>query len=136
MLNRWDPFADLNRLHDELFRQNREPVFRLAVDIREDEEAFFVEAEVPGLTAEDVNVDIEKGVLTIRGERKFDREESDETSGYRRIERSYGAFSRSFSLPETVDPEGIDADLKNGVLTVRLPKREAPGSRKIAVKAA
>ncbi len=124
----------MNRLHDHFFGGrglNTQP-FQIAVDIREEDDAFFVEAEVPGLSGEDVNVDIEKNVLTIRGERKVEREEGE--GRYRRVERRYGSFSRSFSLPETVDAEKISADLRNGVLALRLPKKEAPSPRTIKVK--
>jgi HSP20 family protein len=124
----------MNRLHDHFFGGrglNTQP-FQIAVDIREEDDAFFVEAEVPGLSAEDVNVDIEKNILTIRGERKVEKEEGE--GRYRRIERRYGSFSRSFSLPETVDAEKISADLRNGVLALRLPKKEAPSPRTITVK--
>ncbi len=134
MLVRWDPFEEMNRLHDHFFGGrglNTQP-FQIAVDIREEDDAFFVEAEVPGLSGEDVNVDIEKNVLTIRGERKVEREEGE--GRYRRVERRYGSFSRSFSLPETVDAEKISADLRNGVLALRLPKKEAPSPRTIKVK--
>ena len=135
MLVRWDPFVEMNRLHDHFFggRGLTTQPFKVAVDIREDEGAFFVDAEVPGLAAEDVNVDVEKNVLTIRGERKVESEEGE--GKYRRVERSYGSFSRSFTLPETVDADSISADLRDGVLALRLPKKEAPGARSISVNA-
>lgn len=135
MLVRWDPFEEMNRLHDHFFggvERTAQAAFRIAVDIREDEDAFVVEAEVPGLTAEDVSIDVEKNVLTLGGERKAELEEQEKN--YRRVERRYGSFSRSFTLPETVDDQDITADLKDGVLTVRLPKREAPTPRQISVK--
>ncbi|MDH3202711.1 MAG: Hsp20/alpha crystallin family protein [Myxococcales bacterium] len=134
MLVRWDPFEEMNRLHDHFFGGrglNTQP-FQVAVDIREENDAFFVDAEVPGLSAEDVNVDVEKNVLTIRGERKVEKEEGE--GSYKRIERRYGSFSRSFTLPETVDADNISADLKDGVLALRLPKKEAPSPRTISVK--
>jgi HSP20 family protein len=92
-----------------------------------------VDAEVPGLTADEVKVDVENKVLTLSGERKVEKEETEGT--YRRVERQYGSFTRSFSLPETVDAENISADLKDGVLELRLPKKEAPTPRKISVNA-
>ena len=134
MLVRWDPFEEMNRLHDHLFGGKalaRQP-FQVAVDIREEDDAFFVDAEVPGLKAEEVNVDVEKNVLTIRGERNVEKEEGEGT--YKRIERRYGSFSRSFTLPETVDADNISADLKDGVLALRLPKKEAPSPRTVAVR--
>lgn len=134
MLVRWDPFEEMNRLNDHLFggRGLTKQPFQVAVDIREEDDAFFVDAEVPGVSAEEVNVDVEKNVLTIRGERNVEKEEGEGI--YKRIERRYGSFSRSFTLPETVDADNISADLKDGVLALRLPKKEAPSPRRIAVK--
>jgi len=131
MLTRWDPFAplsEMSRLQD-LARQSQS--FRPAVDIVEHPDAFEVRAEVPGMKAEDIHLDVEKNVLTLRGERHL--EEVTEKSDYKRVERSYGTFTRSFTLPETVDDEHIEAKLNEGVLTVRLPKREAPSARRIQV---
>jgi len=135
MLVRWDPFEEMNRLHDHFFsgRGLTKQAFQVAVDIREEDDAFFVDAEVPGLAAEDVHIDVEKNVLTIRGERKVEKEEIEDT--YRRVERQYGSFTRSFTLPETVDADSISADLNNGVLALRLPKKEAPTPRSISVNA-
>ena len=125
----------MNRLHDHFFsgRGLTKQAFQVAVDIREEDDAFFVDAEVPGLAAEDVHIDVEKNVLTIRGERKVEKEEIEDT--YRRVERQYGSFTRSFTLPETVDADSISADLNNGVLALRLPKKEAPTPRSISVNA-
>ena len=136
MLVRWDPFEEMNRLHDHFLggRGLSKQAFQVAVDIREEDDAFYVDAEVPGLAAEDVKVDIEKNVLTLSGERKVEKEEVDGT--YRRVERQYGSFTRSFTLPETVDTENITADLKEGVLALRLPKKDAPTPRSISVKTA
>lgn len=137
MLVRWDPFEEMNRLHDHFFGGRglaRQASFQVAVDIREEDDAFYVEADVPGLSAENVKVDVEKNVLTIRGERTLEKEQSE--GAYRRVERQYGAFSRSFTLPDAVDTDGISADLKNGVLALRLPKKEAPTPRNIAVSSA
>jgi HSP20 family protein len=133
MLVRWDPFEEMNRLHDHFLsgRGLAKQAFQVAVDIREEDDAFYVDAEVPGLAAEDVKVDIEKNVLTLSGERKVEKEETEGT--YRRVERQYGNFTRSFTLPETVDTENISADLNDGVLSLRLPKKEAPTPRKISV---
>lgn len=134
MLVRWDPFEEMNRLHDHFFsgRGLAKQAFQVAVDIREEDDAFFVDAEVPGVGADDVQIDVEKNVLTIRGERKTEKEQSEGT--YRRVERQYGSFTRSFTLPETVDADKISADLKDGVLALRLPKKEAPSPRSISVK--
>ena len=134
MLVRWDPFEEMNRIHDHFFsgRGLEAQPFKVAVDIREEDDAFVVDAEVPGLKPEEVKVDVEKNVLTIRGERKA-LTEGDEGK-FHRVERRYGSFSRSFTLPETVDANAISADLRNGVLALRLPKKEAPTPRTIAVK--
>lgn len=134
MLVRWDPFEEMQRLQDHLFggRGLAKQAFDIRVDIREEDGAFLVNADVPGMSAKDVHVDIEKNVLTIRGERKVEKEEGE--GAYRRVERQYGSFSRSFTLPETVDAEGISADLKDGVLALRLPKKAAPTPRSISVK--
>lgn len=133
MLVRWDPFEEMNRLHDQFFsgRGLAKQAFQVAVDIREEGDAFYVDAEVPGLSSDDIKVDIEKNVLTLTGERKIEKEETKDK--YRRVERQYGSFTRSFSLPETVDTENIAADLKDGVLELRLPKKEAPSPRNISV---
>jgi HSP20 family protein len=135
MLVRWDPFEEMNRLHDHFLsgRGLAKQAFQVAVDIREEDDAFYVDAEVPGLAAEDVKVDIEKNVLTLSGERKVEKEETEGT--FRRVERQYGSFTRSFTLPETVDTEHISADLKEGVLALRLPKKDAPTPRSISVNA-
>ena len=126
MLVRWDPFEEMNRLHDHFFsgRGLAKQAFQVAVDIREEGDAFYVDAEVPGLKAEDIKVDVEKNVLTLSGERKVETAETKDK--YRRVERQYGSFTRSFSLPETVDTDSIRADLKDGVLQLKLPKKEAP----------
>jgi HSP20 family protein len=135
MLVRWDPFEEMNRLHDHFLsgRGLSKRAFQVAVDIREEDDAFYVDAEVPGMSAEDVKVDVEKNVLTLSGERKVEKEEIEDT--YRRVERQYGSFTRSFTLPETVDTENIGADLKDGVLALRLPKKNAPTPRSISVNA-
>ena len=138
MLTRFDPFADFFRYAPLAAAANegsRPAYFRPAVDIRETDEAYEVVAELPGVAAENVSVDVEKNVLTLVAERSEVSEE--EAKGYRHVERVRGTFRRSFTLPDTVDDEAIEASLANGVLTVRLPKREAPtGARKIAINAA
>jgi len=133
-ITRWDPFSEMNRLQEQLFgASNGETrAFRPAVDIHEGEEAFTVHAELPGVSPEDVHVDVEKNVLTIRGERKLAKDE--EKDGYRRVERFFGSFARSFSLPETVDADAIDAKLDGGVLELTIPKRPASSPRRIQVK--
>lgn len=146
-LIRWTPQADVlrNRV-DRLFTQMLEDVWREpgeteevsnrrwapAVDIRETPEALFLNAEVPGLDKNDISITVENSVLTIAGERKFEQETQEET--YHRMERSYGMFSRSFTLPANVRGDQVEATFTNGVLSVRLPKAEESKPRKIDIK--
>lgn len=137
MLAHWDPSSETSRIHDRLFTRggnDREWGFRPAVDIYEDDTGIHVKAEVAGVKPEDIKVDVENRVLTLSGERKLDHE--DKAEGYRRVERYYGSFSRSFALPSDVSAEEIDAKYDNGVLTVTLPKRPEAKRRAITVKAA
>ena len=141
---RFDPFRDLmnlqqriNRLFEEVFpRGERAEVVQAAwapaVDIYEEPEAILIEADLPGLNKDDVSVNLENNVLTIQGERKLERE--DKRENYRRIERAYGVFARSFTLPSNVDAAKIDAEFKDGVLRIRLPKKEEAKPRQIEVK--
>lgn len=133
MLTRWDPFAELSRLQNDLHRVRGEARlgFNPAVDIFEEEDAIVLSAELPGMKAEDVHVHVENQVLTLSGERKLEREEQKE--GYHRVERSYGTFTRSFTLPKHVDAESIEAKLEDGVLRLRLPKRAPAERRRIEV---
>lgn len=103
-----------------------------AVDIREEADRFVLYADVPGVDPKDIEVTMEKGVLTIRGERKLEPEE--EREGYKRMERARGTFYRRFSLPDSADPEGVSARGKNGVLEVTIPKHERVQPRKISVE--
>ncbi|RMG55892.1 MAG: Hsp20/alpha crystallin family protein [Acidobacteria bacterium] len=140
----FDPFKDIerlqqriNRLFDELFRAERSlivghPTMELAVDIYEEPDAILIEADLPGLTRDEVKVSVEDNVLTIEGERKLEHE--DKKENYRRIERSYGLFSRSFTLPWSVDADKVEATFKDGVLRIRLPKREEARPKQIEVK--
>jgi HSP20 family protein len=142
MLTVSDPFAGFSRRSHEAFARllddsfagrARADTFTLAVDVFEDEAAFVVQAELPGVKVEDVGIDVEKGVLTLRGERKREKR-ADNKDGYCRIERLYGHFARGFIVPDTVDPEKIQASLVDGVLTVRLSKKPASQPRKIDIK--
>ena len=141
---RYDPFRDLRTLQEEvnrLFSTNMTRAFddegigrgawAPSVDIYENKDQIVLEAELPGMKQEDFDLSIENNVLTLRGERKF--EKTDETDNYHRVERSYGAFTRSFTLPQTVSAEGATADYNNGVLRVTLPKREEVKARRIEV---
>ncbi len=102
-----------------------------AVDVREEDDAYVFSAELPGLTREEVNITVEDNVLTLSGERKF--EDQQNGGNYHRIERTYGAFSRSFSLPGQVDSDKIAASFKDGLLTVTVPKTEQAKPRQIKI---
>ncbi|BDC48453.1 hypothetical protein F183_A07690 [Bryobacterales bacterium F-183] len=104
-----------------------------AVDIRETANELIVKADLPGVSENDVDLRIEDGTLILKGERKFENQSNDEKGGYHRIERSYGSFARYFSLPDTVDPEKVTAEYKNGVLTVTLGKKEIAKPKQIKV---
>src|SRR6202011_2607294 len=98
-------------------------------DITEDEKEYLIKAELPDLKKEDVKVTLENGVLTISGERKFEKK----NKKYHRVERAYGRFVRSFALPDDADPNGVQADFKDGVLIVHLPKNEKAKPKQIEV---
>jgi len=140
-LTRYAPFstegfpAGLRFFEDTVNRLLSEPAARPwspAVDIFETENELLLKADVPGLEMKDVDIQIENGTLTLRGERKYEHVAKD--GGFHRVERGYGLFSRYFSLPETVDPEKVRAEYKNGVLTVTLPKKEVAKPRQIKVE--
>jgi HSP20 family protein len=101
------------------------------VDIQETGEAYRLQAELPGLTRDDINITLENNVLRLTGERKFERDAKKEN--FQRIERTYGAFSRAFALPQQVNSEGVQASFENGVLTITVPKAEQAKPRKIAI---
>jgi len=107
-------------------------VFAPRVDIREEEHAIVVSAELPGVDKDALKVEVEKGVLVLSGEKKEESESKED--GFYRRERTYGTFKRSFTLPDEVDAERIEADYKDGVLRVRLPKRPEVAPRQITVK--
>lgn len=102
------------------------------VDVVEDEKEFLITAELPEVTKENVRVTVDKGQLTLSGERKFEKEESGKK--YHRVERAYGQFSRSFKLPDTVDADKVEAEFKDGLLRIHLAKVEKAGPRQIEVK--
>ncbi len=139
---KYDPFRELRSLHDELSRVFVDPfgsgseeisrgVWSPSVDVFENDDKIVLEAELAGMKADEVDVSIENNVVTIKGERKFEKKE--EKDNYRRIERSYGSFTRSFTLPRTVTGDEASADFDNGVLKITLPKREEAKARKIEV---
>jgi HSP20 family protein len=126
----------MQRLTDQMFRAWGAPAerqgFAPAVDIFEDDDAITVRAELPGVNPEDVRIEVDNNVLTISGERKLEREEQRE--GYHRIESSYGVFTRSFALPESVDPTKVEAEIDQGILTVRIAKKPEVAPKRIQVK--
>ena len=136
MLSVWDPFADLNRIQREFeksyFGPRSRADFAPAVDVHEDAESLVLRAELPGVKKEDVEISIDANVLTLKGERKLEKEEQGRR--YHRVERAYGTFLRQFQLSSNIDSSKIDAQLADGVLTVRLAKREELKPRKIDVK--
>lgn len=145
MLVRWDPFSEIdtlqrsiNRLFDDAGtarRQRREAadaVWAPAVNTYEDKDAFLLSLDLPGIDQKDVKINIDNNTLTISGTRKLEHEEKKEN--YQRIESLFGTFSRSFTLPATVDAEKIDANVDSGVLKIRLPKREESKPRQIEIK--
>jgi len=103
------------------------------VDVVEEKDAILVSAELPGLRPEDVEIQYENGVLVLRGQRTFQQESNDRT--YHRVERAYGTFVRSFTLPRSADPEKITASFQNGLLEVRVPKREEAKPKMIPINA-
>jgi len=124
-----------NRLFNESFRNHGDEsaltTWAPAVDIYETPNELVVKADLPDVNEKDIDVRVENNLLTIHGERKFEKSVSEEN--FLRVERTYGAFSRSFSLPNTVNSEAIGAQYKNGVLTVTLPKREESKPRQVKV---
>jgi len=140
LLTRWDPFRDIARLQEEMGRVLDDRLLRAgesmgwtpSVDIYEDGEEVVVRAELAGVDPKDVDIRFENGVLTVKGERKLEKEEKKEN--YHRVELAYGIFTRSFSLPGTIDPEKIKAEAKNGVLAVHLPKKPEAKPKAIQVK--
>jgi HSP20 family protein len=145
---RWEPFRDLvtvqermNRIFDDAFRGVARPgteedwalggSWAPAVDIFENDGNLVLKAELPGIEPKDVDVRVENNVLTLRGERKFEAEVKREQ--YHRVERAYGTFSRSFTLPNVVDTDKIKAEFKDGVLRVTLPQREEAKPKQISI---
>lgn len=134
-LTGFDPFAVLERSLDPgasaLLRGGRAS-FAPAFDLKETREAYILKADLPGVREEDVDVSVTGNRLTVRGQRESERREEGDTQYI--YERSHGAFTRSFTLPEGVDADRVEADLDDGVLTVRLPKRPEVQPRKVSLK--
>jgi HSP20 family protein len=130
-----DPFHGMRLFEDAVTRLMSEPrasrPWSPAVDIIETEDTLTVKADLPDLKIEDIDIRVENQTLTLRGERKFEKEEA--VKGYHRIERGYGEFVRSFAVPSTVDTDKVAADYKNGVLTITLPRKESAKPRQVKV---
>ncbi|HVR06944.1 MAG TPA: Hsp20/alpha crystallin family protein [Thermoanaerobaculia bacterium] len=141
-VTRWNPSQQvaaarepLYRLFDTFFNEGGEDLtsrtWTPPVDIQETDEAYRIHAELPGLTKDDIQITLENNVLRLSGERKLEKDVKKES--YHRIERTYGAFSRSFALPTQVSPDKVEAKFDNGVLTIVVPKAEQAKPRRIAV---
>jgi HSP20 family protein len=144
MIARWDPFREFVTIQDRLNRLFRESqgtegreealttsTFAPPVDVYEDEHNITLKIEVPGIEEKDIDVRIENNTLTVHGERKFEKEEKEEN--YRRVERQYGSFTRTFTLPPTVDSEKVEANYEKGVLKVKLAKKAEAKPKQIKV---
>ena len=144
LITRWDPFREFVTIQDRLNRLFRESqgtegreealttsTFAPPVDVYEDEHNITLKIEVPGIDEKDIDVRIENNTLTVHGERKFEKEEKEEN--YRRVERQYGSFTRTFTLPTTVDPEKVEANYDKGVLKVKLAKKAEAKPKQIKV---
>jgi len=141
-ITKWDPFRDLLNLQNEMTRvfgraygenAEGERTWAPPIDIYETADAYKVVAELPGFTPDQVDVTVNEGTLTIKGERKFYEETNEEN--FHRIERRFGAFQRLVSLPQQVQADKVEAGFENGVLTVSIPKAELVKPRKIEIRA-
>jgi HSP20 family protein len=146
-VSRWDPFQDLLAIQDEMNQlfgravgqgpgrsqgQSGERMWAPALDISERKDAYVVTVEVPGIKAEDLDITLEDGLLTIQGERRFTQETTEQQ--FHRVERRYGSFRRSITLPTQVQAEQIEASFEDGVLEVIVPKAEEAKPKKISVR--
>ncbi len=144
VLTRFEPFREFATLQDRINRAFRESYtganhddslttssFAPAVDVYEDEHQVTLKIEVPGIDEKDIDVQVENHTLTVHGERKIDKEEKEEN--YRRVERQYGSFTRTFNLPQTVDTETVSATYDKGVLKIQLPKKAEAKPKQIKV---
>ena len=143
VLTRWEPFREFSTLQDRMNRLFRETQgnsqdesltsssFAPAVDVYEDEHNVTLKIEVPGIDEKAIDVRIENNTLTVHGERKIEKEEKEEN--YRRVERQYGSFTRTFNLPPSVDAEKVQADYDKGVLKITLPKKAEAKPKQIRV---
>ena len=149
LITRWDPFRELNTLQDRMNRlfqdsfgpqgsRSDEPLvsgaFVPAVDVYKDEHNVVIKLEAPGIDQKDIDIRVENQVLTIRGERNFERTEKQEN--FQRVERQYGSFSRSFTLPNSLDTDSVNAEYANGVLKITMAKRAEAKPKQIKVNIA
>jgi HSP20 family protein len=130
-----DPTQGIRFFEDTMTRLLSEPrtsrPWSPAVDVHETENELVLKADLPDVDLKDIDIQVENQTLTIKGQRQFEKEGN--TKAYHRIERSYGSFVRSFTVPSTVDNEKVKADYKNGVLTITLPKKEAAKPRQVKI---
>jgi len=146
-ITRWDPFKELDELNKRLsMMYGRAPVRKDSekeeamtvaewaplVDILEEDKEYLIKAELPEVKREDVKVTVEEGVLTVSGERKFEKEEKGKK--YHRVERAYGRYARSFTLPQELDEAKAEAKFRDGVLELTLPKKAAAARKAIAIQ--
>ncbi len=143
VITRWEPFREFSTLQDRLNRLFQQSVsegreeslttssFAPAVDVYEDDHQVTLKIEVPGIDDKDIDVRLENNTLTVHGERKLEKEEKEEN--YRRVERQYGSFTRSFTLPQTVDSEGVSAQYDKGVLKIKLAKKAEAKPKQIKI---
>ncbi len=132
MLTLWNQFDDL--FSDDLLKGRRMARgYWPAVDIEEGKDGYTLTADVPGMSPEDLDITVEDGVLSLKGERTH--QQKDEQEGYKRYERSFGSFQRSFALPKGVNADAVEAQVENGQLTVHIPKPVSALPRKVSVKA-
>ena len=144
VLTRFEPFREFSTLQDRINRVFRDSYsnagqdeslttssFAPAVDVYEDEHKVSLKIEVPGIDEKDIDVRVENNTLTVHGERKIEKEEKEEN--YRRVERQYGSFTRTFTLPQTVDSENVSANYDKGVLKITLPKKAEAKPKQIKV---
>lgn len=143
-ITRWDPFRDLMSIQNEMNRlfgrtygggvgEGTRGAWTPALDVFETQDKFVITMELPGVSPDDVDISVEDSTLVVRGERRFYSEQNEES--FLRVERRFGEFTRSLTLPSTADAESIQASFDQGVLTIEVPKREEAKPRKVSIKA-
>jgi HSP20 family protein len=132
-INLWNPFHELDEIEKNFFGNNNATSFK--TDIKDEGDHYLLEADLPGFKKDDISIDVDDGYLTITATRKSEYEDKDKKGNYVRVERSYGTYSRSFSL-DGIDSDKISASLNDGVLALTLPKQEkvSPKTRKLEIK--